>query len=194
MYVPYGQHPQNSMNLHVLLSGGGPAEGAMMATLRQTIREAEPGVPVVSMQTLEAHRDSSIMLWAVNTGARLFSVFGGVALLLAVIGVYGVKSYLVSRRTREIGIRMALGATEHDVLWMVLREGLALTLVGVGIGLVLSAGVAQLLSGMLYDVNAMDPLVFALAPATLVAAAVIASYLPARRATRVVPLIALRAE
>ena len=81
------------------------------------------------------------MLWAVNTGARLFSVFGGVALLLAVIGVYGVKSYVVSRRTREIGIRMALGATPSNVLWLVLREGLTLTLSGVGVGLLLSWGV-----------------------------------------------------
>ena len=194
VYLPYGQNSQNSMNLHVLLGGGRPAEGAMMATLRQVIRQADPGVPVVSMQTLEAHRDGSIMLWAVNTGARLFSVFGAVALLLAVIGVYGVKSYLVSRRTREIGIRMALGATEQNVLWMVLREGLALTLAGVALGLVLSSGVAKLLSGMLYDVNAIDPVVFALAPLTLIGAALVASYLPARRATRVLPLTALRTE
>jgi putative ABC transport system permease protein len=130
----------------------------------------------------------------VNTGARLFSVFGSVALLLAVIGVYGVKSYVVSRRTREIGIRMALGATSSDVLWLVLREGLMLTLAGIGVGLLLSWGVARAVGGLLYEVSAVDPLVFVVAPAILAAAAMAASYLPARRATRVLPLTALRTE
>jgi ABC-type antimicrobial peptide transport system permease subunit len=143
---------------------------------------------------LRQQRDKNIMLWGVNTGAQVFSVFGGVALLLAVIGVYGVKSYVVSWRTREIGIRMALGATSSDVLWLVLREGLTLTFAGIGVGLLLSWGVARAVGGLLYEVSALDPLVFAVAPATLTCAAMAASYLPARRATRVLPLTALKTE
>ena len=121
-------------------------------------------------------------------------MFGGVALLLAIVGVYGVKAYVVSRRTREIGIRMALGASPRDVLWLVLREGLSLTAVGLALGLGLAALVGQLLSRMLYEVSAPDPFVFIAAPIVLAAAAMFACYLPARRATRVVPLTALRAE
>jgi predicted permease len=195
MYVPFGQNYRGSMNLHVRVTNAEEAaESAMLGTLRQLVREVDPGVPVMSMKTLRQHRDQSIPLWAVNTGARLFTVFGGVALLLAVIGVYGVKSYVVSRRTREIGIRMALGATAGDVLWLVLREGLALTSVGIGLGLLLAWGVARGLSGMLYEVSALDPVVFAAAPLVLTAAAMLATYVPARRATHVVPLTALRAE
>jgi ABC-type antimicrobial peptide transport system permease subunit len=182
------------MNLHVRLAGGTGAESVMLGTLRQELRAADPAVPLLSLKTLRQHRDGSIMLWAVNTGARMFSVFGGVALLLAVIGLYGVKSYLVSRRTREIGIRMALGATVSDVVWLVLREGLVLTLAGVGIGLVLSWGLGKALSGMLYEVSALDPVVFSVAPALLIVSASIASFLPARRAARVVPLTALRTD
>ena len=109
------------------------------------------------------------------------------------IGVYGVV-LVVSTRTREIGIRMALGATTNDVLWLVLREGLALTLAGVGIGLLLAWGVAHAVSGMLYDVSPLDPVVFAVAPAMIAASTLAASYFPARRATHVVPLTALRTE
>jgi ABC-type antimicrobial peptide transport system permease subunit len=105
-----------------------------------------------------------------------------------------VKAYLVARRTREIGIRMALGAAPADVLWMVLREGLALGLVGLVVGLALSAGLARLVSGLLYDVQAFDPAVFLIAPLVLVLAILAASWFPARRATRVVPLDALRSE
>ena len=166
----------------------------MLGTLRQTIRAADERVPVLEVRTLRQQRDGNLMLWGVNTGARLFSVFGGVALLLAIIGVYGVKSYVVSRRTREIGIRMALGATSSDVLWLVLREGLTLTLAGVGVGLLFAWAVARAVSGLLYEVSALDPLVFAVAPAVLAASAMAASYLPARRATRVLPLTALRTE
>ena len=158
------------------------------------IRAVDPDVPIISMQSLRQHRDNSIVLWAVNSGARMFSVFGGVALLLAVIGVYGVKSYVVSRRTREIGIRMALGATPKAVLWLVMREGLVLTLAGTGIGVLLSWGIGKALSGMLYEVSPLDPLVFTVAPLTLMAAALLATFVPARRATHVRPMVALRAD
>ena len=124
----------------------------------------------------------------------MFSTFGGLALFLAVVGLYGVKSYVVSRRTREIGIRMALGANRRDVLWLVLREGVVLTVVGLGLGLLLSVGIAQLRGNLLYEVSTLDPLVFALALALLAGSSLLASYLPARRATRVVPVVALRCE
>ena len=195
VYLPMGQHYRGNVYLHARVAGTGAAvETAMLGTLRQAIRSTDERVPVLQMRTLRQQRDSNLMLWGVNTGARLFSVFGSVALLLAIIGVYGVKSYVVSRRTREIGIRMALGATPSDVLWLVLREGLTLTTAGVGVGLLLAWGVARAVSGLLYEVSALDPLVFAVAPAVLGASAMAASYVPARRATRVLPLTALRSE
>ena len=195
VYVPYGQSYRGVMNMHVrLASPGQAAELAMIGTLRQELRAVDPAVAVLSLKTLRQHRDGGIALWAVNSGARLFTIFGAVALLLAVIGVYGVKSYVVSRRTREIGVRMALGATPSSVLWLVLREGLTLTGVGVAVGLGLSWALGRLLSGMLYEVGALDPLVFTIAPVVLTAAAMVASYVPARRATRVLPLTALRTE
>jgi ABC-type antimicrobial peptide transport system permease subunit len=195
VYLPIGQHYRGNVYLHARVAGTGKAvEAAMLGTLRQAIRSTDERVPVLQMRTLRQQRDGNLMLWGVNTGARLFSVFGSVALLLAIIGVYGVKSYVVSRRTREIGIRMALGATPSDVLWLVLREGLTLTTAGVGVGLLLAWGVARAVSGLLYEVSALDPLVFAVASAVLGASAMAASYLPARRATRVLPLTALRSE
>ena len=195
VYLPIGQHYRGRVYLHARLAGTGDGvESAMLATLRQTIRDRDDRIPVLDLRTLRQQRDKNIMLWGVNTGAKLFSVFGGVALVLAVIGVYGVKSYVVARRTREIGIRMALGATSSDVLWLGLREGLTLTLAGLGVGLLLSWGVARLIGGLLYEVSALDPLVFIVAPAILALAAMAASYVPARRATRVLPLTALRTE
>jgi putative ABC transport system permease protein len=105
-----------------------------------------------------------------------------------------LRSYLVSRRTREIGIRIALGATRSDVMRLVLRESLTLTAVGLALGLLLAFGVARAVSGLLYDVSAIDPVVFVAAPLVLAAAALAASYLPARRASRITPLTALRTE
>jgi putative ABC transport system permease protein len=124
----------------------------------------------------------------------LFSVFGGLALGLAVVGLYGVKAYSVARRTREIGIRMALGAQAGAVLRMIMREGSIMLLSGVVIGLLLSMATARVLSGILYEVGALDPVAFTVAPLVLVVAALIATWLPARRATRVNPIQALRTE
>jgi putative ABC transport system permease protein len=130
----------------------------------------------------------------VGAGAKLFTTFGVLALLLAAVGLYGVKSYLVARRTREIGIRMALGAQPSDVLWMIVREGLGVTMVGLVIGVVLSVGVGTLLASWLYRVEAVDPVTFTVMPLVLLAAALMACWLPARRATRIVPVQALRAD
>ena len=195
VYLPTGQHYRGNVYMHVRLAGAGEGvETAIFGALRQAIRAADARLPVLQVLTLRQQRDRNLMLWAVNSGARLFSVFAAVALLLAIIGVYGVKSYVVSRRTREIGIRMALGATRSSVLWLVLREGLTLTVAGIGFGLLLAWGVARALSGLLYEVSALDPLVFGVAPVVLAASAMVASYIPALRATRVVPLTALRTE
>ena len=124
----------------------------------------------------------------------MFSVFGGLALGLAVVGLYGVKSYSVARRTREIGIRMALGAQPGMVLRMIMREGSIMLFCGVAIGLLLAAGTGKILSGMLYEVGPLDPIAFTAAPLLLAAAALVATWLPARRATRINPMRALRTE
>ena len=122
----------------------------------------------------------------------MFSVFGGLALFLAAIGIYGVKAYLVTLRTREIGIRIALGAAPRDVLWMVLRDSLVLTDFGIAIGLGLAVLVAMAVAGMVHQASPYDPSVFAGAVLLLGVAALAATYVPARRATRVQPSTALR--
>jgi putative ABC transport system permease protein len=133
-------------------------------------------------------------IWIIRSGATLFSVFGGLALALAIVGVYGVKAYSVARRTREIGIRMALGAQPKGVQWMIVREGIFMLVGGVAIGLLLAAATGRLLSGMLYQVGALDPIAFSTAPLLLGAATLLATWLPARRATRISPMAALRTE
>jgi putative ABC transport system permease protein len=124
----------------------------------------------------------------------MFLLFGVLALLLAVVGLYGVKSYVVAQRTREIGIRIALGAKPGEVLGMVLREGTLLSAVGIALGVPLAVLLGRALSSMLLDVQPLDPVVFTLAPAVLALAAFCATLIPARRATRVNPLTALRGD
>ena len=119
-----------------------------------SIREVDERVPVLRVETWRDHLDGSLDVWLYRAGARVFSAFGGIALLLAVIGVYGVKSYVVSRRTREFGIRIATGAHPRALLWQVLREGGRITAIGIGIGLLLALGAGQLLQGILYGVDA----------------------------------------
>ena len=195
VYLSMGSDARPAMTLHVRVAqSGGAAAHRMIGTIRRELHAIDPAFPVLTARTFAEHRDASLMLWVVRTGATLFTTFGALALLLAAVGLYGVKSYLVSQRTREIGIRMALGAQSRDVLGMVLRDGARVTATGLGIGLALSAGVALLLRSMLYRVNPFDPVTFVAAPSVLALAAFVACWLPARRATRVVPVQALRNE
>jgi predicted permease len=192
-YEPWGQDYRGNMFMHVRAERGG-SEAELLAAIRRVMREYDPKLPVLQATTMQAFHDRSLELWAVQSGGRMFLIVGVLALLLAVVGLYGVKSYIVSQRTREIGIRMALGARPGDVLSMMLKEGAALAAVGVALGLPLAALLGFGVSALLYDVKPLDPVVFTAAPAALAVAALIATWLPARRATRVTPLTALRAD
>ena len=163
---------------------------ALAAGLREAVKAADPDVPLYSVRTLaEIVSDRTAQR---RLAVMLISVFAGVALLLAAIGIYGVMSYAVAQRTQEIGIRMALGAERQDILRMVLRHGSMMAVTGVGIGLVTALGLARLITSLLFQVSATDPPTFSVVPVVLVAVALLACYIPARRATRVDPLVALR--
>ena len=190
VYVPFGQEYQSDMHIHLKVA----SESAMLETVRREIRTVDSAVPVLALKTMRQHLESSIDLWIMRTGATLFSIFGAVALVLAMVGLYGIRSYTVARRTREIGIRMALGANSSDTLRLVVREGVALTAIGAAAGLALSFLLGKVLAGMLYDVSGSDPIVFLAAPAILSAVSLLACYVPARRAARVDPMVALRYE
>jgi putative ABC transport system permease protein len=195
LYLPFAEGFQSNVFFHVKFApGAGRDATATTDLIRRTVREVDAAVPILSLKTFAQHLDGNFELWIVRAGAALFSVFGGLALALATVGVYGVKAYSVARRTREIGIRMALGAQRGAVLRMFMREGVVMLAGGVLLGLLLAMGIGKLLSGMLYEVGALDPVAFTVAPAVLALAALLATWLPARRATRVSPISALRTE
>jgi predicted permease len=195
VYVASGQAYQSDMNIHLRTSVQDPqAESRLLETVRSEIRGVDPHLPVLALKSMHNQLDSSLDLWVVRTGARMFVVFGGVALLLATIGLYGVRAYTVGMRTREIGIRMALGACASDALRMILREGMTLFGIGAGVGLVLSLAAGKLLSSLLYRVDSVDAVVLLAAPALLAAVSLVACYIPARRAARLNPMVALRDE
>ncbi|HSR51649.1 MAG TPA: ADOP family duplicated permease [Acidobacteriota bacterium] len=195
VYVPASQVFQSNQHIHVRSAAGVRTDWASLSEqVRREVRLAAPQVPVLSLRTLREHVESSLGLWVFRAGAVCFSVLGGLALFLALVGVYGVRAYQVARRRKEIGIRMALGAARGNITWMVLRDGLLLAAAGCGAGLLLALGVSQGLQSMLFQVSATEPSGFLLAPMLLTAAVLLACYLPARRAAKVNATSILRME
>jgi ABC-type antimicrobial peptide transport system permease subunit len=195
LFVPLSQGYSGQTYLHVRLNTQDRrAITAFMPTLRQTLRELDPDLPLLQMVPFQDLMERSPNLWIVKIGATLFGAFGAIALLLAVVGVYGVKAYAVACRTREIGIRMALGAHRRDVFALIMRQGAMQTALAVAIGLVLSLGAGRILAKILYQVSPTDPLALVSAILLLTTAALLACFFPASRATRVNPMTALRTE
>jgi len=193
VYVAFGGHYRSNMNIHVR-SGAGVRDEEMLAALARELRLIDNRLPILRLRTMTAHRDASVFAWMLRAAAALFGGFGGLALLLAAIGVYGLEAYTVSRRTREIGIRMALGARTADVAQLILGDGMRATLWGLTIGLVFALVSGRIVSGFLFRVSPFDPVVLAGSALVLAAAVAAACLVPLRRAVRVEPLDALRAD
>jgi predicted permease len=193
LYLPFARGYQSDAFFFVKFASLG-SESATADLLHRTVQSVDPLLPVLELRTFEKHMDGNPQLWIVRAGAALFTIFGGLALGLAVIGVYGVKAYSVARRTREIGIRMALGAQGRTVQWMILREGFVMVAAGLAIGLLLAFVTGKIVSSILFEVSSTDPFAFTIAPLVLTVAALLATWLPARRATKISPMAALRTE
>ena len=195
LFVPLAQGYNGQTYLHVRLNTRDRhVVVAIMPTLRQALREIDPDLPLLQMTPYVDLMEKSPNLWIVKLGAMLFGAFGCIALLLAVVGVYGVKAYAVACRTREIGIRMALGAHRKDVFALIMRQGAMQTALAVSVGLLLSLAAGRVLSQILYGVSPTDPFALIASSLMLAAAALLACFLPARRATYVNPITALRTE
>ncbi len=188
-YLPLAQDYSDAMTVYV--RSGGDAAVALAAAERE-IHELDPGVPRTFAMTVGQVIDQS--LWASKLGAALLAALGGLGLVLAAVGLYGVMAYTVSQRTREIGIRMAIGAARGDVLRLVVRQAMTLVAIGIGIGLAASFAVSRVVAKLLYGLNPTDPATFLGVPALLLAVALLASLLPALKASRVDPVLALHAE
>src|SRR5262249_32173874 len=190
LYLPFAQNYQ-SASIIFLHTEGDPA--AVADAARRVVSALDQDMPVYDLKTMNTHL-SGIALLFVRLGAALVGVFGLLGLGLAVVGLYGVISHSVSQRTREIGVRIALGANTGDVLWMALKQGITLTLVGVAAGLAAAFAVTRLIGGLLYGVSATDPMTFIAIPPLLIIVAMLACWIPALRAARVDPIVALRRE
>jgi putative ABC transport system permease protein len=189
-YVPYPYAATPNTGLTIRVASGDPA--AITSVVREEIRRIDPGIPLFAVRSMEEVK--RLGFWQFELFGWLFGTFGAVALLLAVTGVYGVLSYSVSQRTQEIGVRVALGACRRDVVRLVVGQGLRLAAVGIAVGLLGSFGVTRVIASVLYNVTPTDPVSFVGVSLFLTLIAAAASYVPARRATAVDPLVALRAE
>ena len=187
LYLPLEQNYSAQVVVQVRAAGD---PDALLGTVRRELQQLEPTMPLLNVDTYRSVFSQS--LWAPRMGAWLLGIFASLALMLAAIGLYGVMAYAVSQRRRELGIRLALGARRQDVRNMVVRQGVLLAAVGVVIGLGIAFALARLVTNLLYGVNGHDPLTFAIIPIVLLAVAVLATYIPASRASRVDPVDALR--
>jgi len=189
IFMPHAQSGGLGATL-VVRTSGDPKE--ILAAIRHQIGTMDRDLPIYNIRTMEEVLSGTLA--QPRLSLMLLSVFALIALIMAMIGVYGVMSFTVSQRTREIGIRMALGAQQRDVLKMVIEQGLWLVLLGIGIGVAGALGLTRVMKSLLFGVSATDPVTFAVIPLILAAVAILACYLPARRATKVDPMIALRIE
>jgi putative ABC transport system permease protein len=187
IYVPHPQDPSWGFMALVIRTAGDPSTFA--PTLRREVLAIDKDQPIYNVRTMADAVLNS--MGARRVSALLFSVFAGAALLLAAVGVYGVMAYSVTQRTHEIGIRIALGAQGRDVLRMIVRQGMSLTLIGVAAGLAGAFGLTRVLASLLFGVSATDPTTFAAISSLLLTVAFLACYVPARRAAKLDPMIAL---
>jgi putative ABC transport system permease protein len=193
MFLPYRQiasHPWYGPRDLVIRTSGEPM--ALVSAVREAIRSVDADQPISNIATMED-------LLTKETGSRrlgmiLLSAYAGLALVLASMGVYGVLSYLVVQTTPDIGVRLAMGALPRDILGLVLKKGAALILSGVGIGVIAAFALTRLMAGLLFGVSAADPVIFVVIPLLLTGVALAACFVPARRATKVDPMVALRYE
>jgi predicted permease len=192
LYEPYAQHASFASFLitFVIRTHGLPI--GLAGPVRRAVWDVDPDQPAIEMRTMEGVISDS--LWQQRFSASVLGVFAGIALLLSAVGIFGVLSYSVSRRTHEIGVRAALGATRSDILRLVVGEGLLLTLIGVAGGVIAALGLTRLLTSLLYGVKPTDTATFGGVAILLIVVALLACYLPARRATKVDPMVALRYE
>ncbi len=193
VFYPTSRRFLANQQIH-LRTAPGVDNTALLAAARGAIRDTHAQLPVLQLRSMRTHFDSSFDAWVLRLGAQIFGIFAAIALLLAVAGVYGVRAYSVAQRTREIGIRAALGSSERNTVWLILGEGLKMTLAGGGLGLLLALAASRGVSRFLVEVEPWDPLVFVGAVLVLMLVMTAACLIPARRAAHLDPLIALRQE
>jgi MacB-like periplasmic core domain len=191
VYVPLAQGFMSNVYFHVRPER---SSDLLVDIVRREIREAAPGLPLFGVRTFKAHVENAAEYWMLKLASSLFTFFGGMAMVVALVGLYGVTAYTVARRTREIGVRVAVGARPGEVVRLILGEGLKTVAVGVAVGWALGVGIGRVLASTLVDLPAFDAWVFGLVPIGFVLASVAATWVPARRATAVNPVTALRAD
>lgn len=186
-YFSFAQLPNSEMTV-IIKASADPTQ--LIAAARQQLKTVDPDQPIYGIRTMNEIRAESVAPERLNL--TLLSLFAGIALVLAIVGIYGVMSYSVTQRTHEIGIRMAIGARPNDVFRMIIGQGMMLALIGVAVGLALSFALTRLMATMLFDVAPTDPVTFAVIAVLLIGVALVACYLPGRRATKVDPVVSLR--
>jgi ABC-type antimicrobial peptide transport system permease subunit len=187
IYYPYGRGGNRAVNFMVRAQGD---PGVLLNSVRAVLRDVDPSLPAFEIRTMAEVRANTT--FEQRLLGQMMGVFGGIAVFLACLGLYGVLSYTIRQRTSEIGIRVALGASKGDVVRMVLREGTRTAVFGIALGVLLSVIVARVIAGVLYQVSPTDPAIFVTTALFLIAVVLLAVYLPARQAAKVDPMTALR--